>query len=280
SSHRNLTRYSPSTASTASTPPQPSGARSNWLTSPQTAWSAFRPGPSPCTRPGRCSPTSAASPARAANETRPAHCQWSGCGGSGPIVVIALVGEQDALAEQVGFGASVHLSLDHLDAVDVAFDGAGAVGDGEPGGDGGPVLAESLAEAAQLADGAGLGLAGPGFQALAAAVAEHVRELADQVTGSCEFLAAAGDLRERGAVAVGEIAGRGEDPAGHLLRLGRWRRPGDGGVAAQPGGEPPQRAQAAPVAAVAQFGVQPFGAADPFVPALPQPVLVRAEQAR
>jgi len=46
------------------------------------------------------------------------------------IVVIASVGEQDALPEQVGFGASVHLSFDHLDAVDVAFDGAGAVGDG------------------------------------------------------------------------------------------------------------------------------------------------------
>jgi hypothetical protein len=50
------------------------------------------------------------------------------------------VGEQDALAEQVGFRASVHLSFDQNDAVDVAFDGAGAVGDGEPGGDGGPAL--------------------------------------------------------------------------------------------------------------------------------------------
>ena len=35
-----------------------------------------------------------------------------------------------------------------------------------------------------------------------------------------------------------------------------------------------------PVAAVAQLGVQPFGAADPVVSPLPQPVLVRAEQAR
>jgi hypothetical protein len=75
-------------------------------------------------------------------------CQRPSCGGSGSIVVTGLVGEQDALAEQVGFGAAVHLSFDHLDAVDVAFDGAGAVGDGEPGGDGGPVFAESFAEAA------------------------------------------------------------------------------------------------------------------------------------
>ena len=49
---------------------------------------------------------------------------------------------------------------------------------------------------------------------------------------------------------------------------------------AQPGGEPAQGAQAAGVAAVAQLGMQPLGAADAFVPSLPQPVLVRAEQAR
>ncbi len=49
---------------------------------------------------------------------------------------------------------------------------------------------------------------------------------------------------------------------------------------AQLGGEPAQGAQAAPVAAVAQLGVQPFGAADPFVPSLLQVGLVRAEQAR
>jgi hypothetical protein len=70
------------------------------------------------------------------------------------------VGEQDTLAEQVGFRPPVHLSLDHFDAVDVAFDGAGAVGRGELG-DGGPVLAESFGEAAQLADRAGLGLGSP-----------------------------------------------------------------------------------------------------------------------
>ena len=42
--------------------------------------------------------------------------------GSGAIVVIGLVGEHDALAEQVEVGAAVHLPFDHLDAVDVAFD--------------------------------------------------------------------------------------------------------------------------------------------------------------
>jgi SAM-dependent methyltransferase len=98
--------------------------------------------------------------------------------------------------------------------------------------------------------------------------------------GRLEFGAAGGDLRERGAVGVGELAGRGEDPAGHLLGCWRWRGRGDGGVAAELGGEPAQGAQAAAVAAAAQLGMQLLGAADPFVPPLPQPVLVRAEQAR
>jgi hypothetical protein len=69
-------------------------------------------------------------------------------------------------------------------------------------------------------------------------VAQHVGELADQVAGRFELLAVGGDLRERGAVAVGEIVGRGEDPSGRRLRRGRWRRRGDGGVLAEPGGEP------------------------------------------
>jgi hypothetical protein len=194
--------------------------------------------------------------------------------------VIGSVGEQDALAEQVGFRASVHLPFDHLDAVDVAFDGTGTVGDGEPGGDGGPVPAKPSGEAAQLTDRAGLGLGGSRLKALAAAVAEHVRELADQVTGGVQFGAAAGDLRERRAVIVSEIAGRGEDPACCLLRRRCWRRHGDGGVAAQLGCEPAQGAQASQVAAAAQLGVQLLGAADPFVPPRPQPVPVRAEQTR
>ena len=167
---------------------------------------------------------------------------------------------------QVGFRAAVHLSFDHLESVAVAFDGTGALGDGEPGGDGGPVLAEASAETAQLADRAGLSVAGPCFQTLAAAVAEHVGELADQIAGRFELFAAGGDLREVGTVVVGEVAGRGEDPTGRLVGRRCWRRRGDGGVAAQLGGEPAQGAQAAAVAAVAQFGMQLLGAAAAFVP--------------
>jgi hypothetical protein len=62
----------------------------------------------------------------------------------------------------------------------VAFDGSGALGQGEPGGDGGPVFAESFGESAQFADRAGLGLGGLGAQVFAVAMAEHIGEVADQ----------------------------------------------------------------------------------------------------
>jgi hypothetical protein len=60
-----------------------------------------------------------------------------------------------------GLGSPVHLPFDHLDAAGVAFDGAGAPGEGETGGDGGPVLAQADGEAADFRNVAGLGLAGP-----------------------------------------------------------------------------------------------------------------------
>ena len=41
-----------------------------------------------------------------------------------PWLLLRSVGEEDAAAEQIGVSASVHLSFEHLDAVDVAFDGA------------------------------------------------------------------------------------------------------------------------------------------------------------
>ena len=115
---------------------------------------------------------------------------------------------------------------------------------------------------------------------LAALVAEHVGEAADQVAGRGEFRAAGGDPGKRGAVIVGELAGRGEDPGGHFPGCGRWRRCRIGDVLAQPRGKPPQGAQASQVAAVAEFAVEPLGAADALVPSLAQFGLVRAGQSR
>ncbi|MEC3997109.1 hypothetical protein VSR01_27855 [Actinacidiphila sp. DG2A-62] len=45
-------------------------------------------------------------------------------------------GEEDALAQEVEAGPSEHLLFEHLEAVDVPFDRAGAVGLGEPVADG------------------------------------------------------------------------------------------------------------------------------------------------
>lgn len=41
------------------------------------------------------------------------------------------VAEQDAFTEQVEAGTPVHLPFEHLDAVDVAFDRTGTVGQGQ-----------------------------------------------------------------------------------------------------------------------------------------------------
>jgi len=103
------------------------------------------------------------------------------------------LGEQDALAQQVGFRSSVHLSFDHLDAVDVAFDGAGSPGQGEAGGDGGPVLAQAGGEAPHFLDGAGLGLVDLGGSSLPWRWGDHVAELADQGAGGVELGTAGGD---------------------------------------------------------------------------------------
>ena len=72
--------------------------------------------------------------------------------GSGTNSVIGLAGGvrgcEDASAEEVEVGAAVHLPLDHLDAVDVSFDGAGAVGQAESVGDGGEVALDAAGEGA------------------------------------------------------------------------------------------------------------------------------------
>jgi hypothetical protein len=62
----------------------------------------------------------------------PQGCRGQVKTGSGTVLV-RLVGEQDAAAEQAGAGASVHLAFEHLDAVDVSFHAAGAPPQGGPG---------------------------------------------------------------------------------------------------------------------------------------------------
>src|SRR3981189_2148701 len=54
-----------------------------------------------------------------------------------PVTLCGSNGCEDAAAEQVEVGAAVHLPLDHFDAVDLSFDGAGAPGGGGGGGSAG-----------------------------------------------------------------------------------------------------------------------------------------------
>ena len=78
-----------------------------------------------------------------------------------------------AFAEEGEAGAAVHLSFDHLDLVDVAFHGGGAVGQGEPGGDGVLVAPDAAGEGVQLGLVVGFNAGEPvleGEQALAAVI--------------------------------------------------------------------------------------------------------------
>jgi hypothetical protein len=159
----------------------------------------------------------------------------------------------------------------------VAFDGAGAVGQGEAGGDGGPVFAQSGGEGLQLADGAGFGLVCPGGGLAAGAVAEHVGELADQGADGGELVAAAGDPGQGGTVVAGEAARWCQDPGGHRLGCRGWRR-GPGFGLAQPGGVAARRAQAAAVAAGLDLLQQAAVAVAAFLPPFAQVGQVRVKE--
>jgi hypothetical protein len=83
----------------------------------------------------------------------------------------------DAFAEQGEAGAAVHLALDRLDLVDVAFDLAGAVGQGEAVGDGLVVGSDAGGEGVQVGLVVGLDRGEPVFQLLlAGAVGHHLGE--------------------------------------------------------------------------------------------------------
>jgi hypothetical protein len=83
----------------------------------------------------------------------------------------------DAFAEEVEAGAAVHLPFDCLDPVDVAFGGAGAVGQGQSGGDRGQVEADSFGEGVQFGLVVSLGALEPSGQLLfSGALGHHLGE--------------------------------------------------------------------------------------------------------
>jgi hypothetical protein len=70
----------------------------------------------------------------------------------------------DPFAQERESCTAVHLSLDHLDFVDVAFHGGRAIGQGQAGGDGLLVAADAAGEGAEPGQVAGLGLGEPVFE--------------------------------------------------------------------------------------------------------------------
>jgi hypothetical protein len=61
---------------------------------------------------------------------------------------VASGGMQNANAEEVEFGSAEHLAFEHVDAVDVTFDGSGVPVSGESSGHGGQVVFEIAGEGA------------------------------------------------------------------------------------------------------------------------------------
>jgi hypothetical protein len=107
---------------------------------------------------------------------------------------------------------------------DVAFDRAAAVGQGEPAGDGGLVVADSAGEGVQVRQVVLFDGGDPGRQALPVAAGHHLGERGDVGGGGVQLRAAGFDLAELGCLVTGEVAGVAGDPPGHLPDGRRWRR--------------------------------------------------------
>src|SRR3954465_4465523 len=106
----------------------------------------------------------------------------------------------------------------------MAFDDAGTVGERHAGEDGVPVLAQESGEAPYRAGPVGLGLADPGGQEVAAAVADQAGEDAGQVTGGGDVRAGDACLVELGLLVSAQRGAWAHDPGRELARAGN--RPG------------------------------------------------------
>ena len=88
-------------------------------------------------------------------------------------MIFVLVVQQDSFAEQVEAGSAIHLSFEHLDPVDAAFDGSGAEGQVQSGGHRVEIGGYAVDEAV---DAGQVGLLGAG-EPLAEAVATKLRPI-------------------------------------------------------------------------------------------------------
>ena len=162
------------------------------------------------------------------------------------------------------------MPFEHLDPVDVAFDLAGAVGQGQAVEDGLVVAFEPGDEGAQVRLVAGAGLGDPRIQLLAAQAGEDLGELGDVAGQGVQVRALGPDAGEAGLLVVVQGGGVAQDPARDMADLGRRRDGGRRGL----GLEGPQVGiDGAVAAAVPLRGDLPVQLADvgaPGVPALVQ----------
>jgi hypothetical protein len=158
------------------------------------------------------------------------------------------------------------------DPGDVAFHGGGAVGQGEPGGNGLLVTADAVGEGAQFGQVVGLDAGEPGFEFLfALAAGHHLGEAAHVGGEGVQVRASFLDIAQLGLLVLIEVVRVAEQPAGDL--------PGgrDDGARRRCSGHRAERPHvafdglhAALPAFGLQLGVQGRGAGDPFVPPLAQ----------
>ena len=113
------------------------------------------------------------------------------------IRVLSLImwsaGQEYAFSQQFQAGAAEHLAFEHLEPVDVAFDWAGAVGQGQAVADGVEVAAQVVGEGGQRRQGVVFDGGDPGVEAVVVAAGHHRGEGPDMAGEPVEVWVAAAD---------------------------------------------------------------------------------------
>jgi hypothetical protein len=108
---------------------------------------------------------------------------WSGC-------------QEEASGEEIELGAAEYLALEHLEAIDLAFDWALAPGQGHGGLDGGQVRPEPFGEASEGREGALGGTCQPWLQLGGLALADEGGEVLGERHGFRQLWRLRGQLRQ------------------------------------------------------------------------------------
>lgn len=106
------------------------------------------------------------------------------------------------------------LARDHLDPVHVPLDRAGVPVRGEPGGDGGEVLAQALREGVEFSDLALLGLGEPALEAVAVAASQEGGKAAGEPAGRGNVSTARAEVLEALLGRLALVLRTGEEQAG------------------------------------------------------------------